>query len=298
LFILTSCGLIFEKSIKNADLVVDSPADSVTITQYTQTFMWQDVSYATRYRLQVCNDNFHSGNYIYDTTVTATQVSLGFQPGEYEWRLRAENSSSETAFHYGKIYVKKGDFTKQKVIVKEPAAETMSTTSSMKFSWEALYDTKIYIIEIDTITGDFSDPMFTDTVKNALTSIKKVIPHRGDYWWRIKAISSSGEESLYTTPQTFYYTMADIDLLAPKSGAKTSMPATFNWSAIDDVKNYKLYIYQSDSVTVIRTQTVTANSASISDLDLGRTYFWTVTALDNNGYPGSSSERTKFTVNP
>jgi len=296
----TSCGLIFEKSIKNSDLVVNSPADSSTTIKYSQQFKWEPVNDATRYRLQVYEKNFTSGIFVYDTTVTGTQLVLTFQPGEYAWRLRAENSGSETDFHNGMLYVKKGNFIEQMVTIVGPNVDYISTKSSIKFSWQKLYDAKKYILEIDTIIGDFSKPIISDTISNSLTEITKVISNRGDYWWRMKAISSTDEQTLYSSPQTFFYSMADISLLAPKNSDKVSAPISFSWSPIDNTKNYKLYIYKSDSVTTYSTQTVSTNSFSLNqdDIDLGKTYYWSVSAIDNNGFIGNSSKRIKFTVNP
>ena len=294
----TNCGLIFEKSIEKSVLVISTPADSATITQYTQLFKWEPVLNATTYRLEVYNNNFSSGILVYDSTVSSTQITLTFQPGEYAWRLRAENSGSQTDFHSGKLYVKKGDFKTQKVSLGAPASGITLTTAAIKFSWQTLYDARYYIIEIDTITRDFSSPVIVDTVDGSLTQTTKMMSSRGEFWWRIKAISSDNEISLYTSPQNFFYSMPNINASAPVNGNVVSKPISFQWSNIPDVDYYKLYIYTSDSVTVEDIHIVDTNNFRLSNITGGKTYFWSVTAVDTKGFIGTSSLRMKFIVNP
>lgn len=296
--IATGCGLIFEKKITNSSVEIDSPSDSATITQYSQLFRWEPVDNATRYRLQVYSPDFSSaGTMVFDTITTATQVTLAFSPGNFSWRLRAENSGTETAYHYGVLYVKKGDFKTQYVAIVSPTADITITDNAADFSWTALYDAQKYTIELDTLK-DFStankivvnDPIVFKTV---------LLSKRADYWWRISGIDAAGENSLYSTPHKISYKMPQTILSAPASGATVTKSASFQWQALTDADYYKVNVYSSDSITVVNTSLAYTNSSSpLSNVDIGKTYYWSVIAVDKDNVKGAESTRRKLILNP
>lgn len=99
-FLLVSCEEIIEVvDISNENVVVLAPTDTSTLTITDINFSWEDVEDAEQYKLQIATPNFESANQIVlDTTITTTSFNQALEPGNYEWRVRAENSDYQTIY--------------------------------------------------------------------------------------------------------------------------------------------------------------------------------------------------------
>src|SRR5215217_1004573 len=99
IIIFSGCKEFIEPSIAKRYVVQLAPANSSESTQYNQTFWWEPVEDALKYRLQVANPNFDRTQVlVLDTLVETNKFNYTLEPGTYEWRVRAENGSSETAY--------------------------------------------------------------------------------------------------------------------------------------------------------------------------------------------------------
>lgn len=98
--LLVSCEEIIEfVDISNENVVVLAPTDTSTLTITDINFSWEDVEDAEQYKLQIATPNFESANQIVlDTTITTTNFNQNLEQGNYEWRVRAENSDYQTAY--------------------------------------------------------------------------------------------------------------------------------------------------------------------------------------------------------
>ncbi|GAB4160265.1 MAG: hypothetical protein Tsb0033_15940 [Winogradskyella sp.] len=99
-FLLISCEEIIEVvDISNDNVVVLAPTDTSTLTITDINFSWEAIEDAEQYKLQIATPNFESANQIVlDTTITTTNFNQNLELGNYEWRVRAENSDYQTAF--------------------------------------------------------------------------------------------------------------------------------------------------------------------------------------------------------
>ncbi|MAB49221.1 MAG: hypothetical protein CMC05_11385 [Flavobacteriaceae bacterium] len=98
--LLVSCEEIIEVvDISNENVVVLAPTDTSTLTITDINFSWEAVEDAEQYKLQIATPNFESANQIVlDTTITTTNFNQDLELGNYEWRVRAENSDYQTAY--------------------------------------------------------------------------------------------------------------------------------------------------------------------------------------------------------
>lgn len=98
--LLVSCEEIIEVvDISNENVVVLAPTDTAILAITDINFSWEAVEDAEQYNLQIATPNFESANQIVlDTTITTTNFNQNLELGNYEWRVRAENSDYQTAY--------------------------------------------------------------------------------------------------------------------------------------------------------------------------------------------------------
>jgi predicted secreted protein len=209
LFIITflclfSCHDIKEVVDISGDTVnLLAPTSDAVITNAEVIFTWDALAEATGYKLQIATPSFGNASQIVtDSLVTATTFSKTLVSGNYEWRLRAENSGYQTPYfsHVFSVDLVNDpiDISNETVVITSPANNaTLNTSDTIDFSWEAVQGAEEYVIEI--VTPDFNNP--TQTIEDTTisdTTISKSNLVSGNYQWRVKA-KNTGFETNYTT---------------------------------------------------------------------------------------------------
>ncbi len=88
-----------EPDLSSKQVNILSPANGVSTTLTTLTFWWDEVEGAESYVLQVVKPTFEAATHlIEDSELTENKKQLTLSAGEYQWRVKAVNSSSETPF--------------------------------------------------------------------------------------------------------------------------------------------------------------------------------------------------------
>ena len=98
-----SCKDIFDKDITARSVEVVAPADKAEAPEGEVTFLWKPVSYATGYHLTIVSPSFeHAAILIADTVMMNDTLGVKLRyrhlmpAGEYQWNIRALNSSYTT----------------------------------------------------------------------------------------------------------------------------------------------------------------------------------------------------------
>lgn len=97
---IISCEEIIEvNDISQDQVIVLAPTDSSIITNNNIRFSWQELDFATTYRLQIAHPNFMSAIQIEeDTLLNSSSFEKTLETGNYEWRVKALNSAYETEY--------------------------------------------------------------------------------------------------------------------------------------------------------------------------------------------------------
>ncbi|WP_412985775.1 hypothetical protein [Pontimicrobium sp. IMCC45349] len=100
LLITIACeDLIEVPDISDATVVLLAPSHQSTLSITSPTFSWNEVVDADSYRLQIATPSFEAATQIVlDTTITATNFTKMLSLGNYQWRVRAENSAYQTNY--------------------------------------------------------------------------------------------------------------------------------------------------------------------------------------------------------
>lgn len=299
---ISSCKDIIEPSISNRNEQLQAPADNYQSTSYTISFWWNEVDDALKYHLQVVSNTFASpGALVLDTLVTSTTFSTTFAPGQYQWRVRAENGSTQTAYATPRSFnVVFSSIKQQQVQLAGPASGLLTNQPSITFNWGSLYGATQYRLEIDT--NNFTDE--NKVVYNQATPAlqqKYTLSRDQTHQWRIRAENDTAQ-SRWSAVGAFTYDHTPPDqvkLSSPASKASVTLPVSLLWKASATAVKYKLYVYQSDSTTTYSSSfplTLTATSYSFNLGNLGDQVYWQVSAIDAAGNESQLSERRSFNL--
>jgi hypothetical protein len=310
--LLSSCSDIFQKSITNSSIIIYTPADSLKSKVYTQQFYWEVVSGATNYRLQIAA-LFAPGkiqSIVLDTIMITNKINVTLNPGEYEWCLRAQNGGSETSYFIRKLYILLAPFNERPMIVTSPNSPITTYSNEALFSWKSVTGAANYYLEIDSLTDGFANPT-TIQISGSLNQKYQTLNKRVSYNWRMYAEDSTGNKSAYSTIGAIKFGMDTAALLSPVNNA-TLTPTTaqyhFTWGrpkgAISgEALTYSFALYStSDLTNPIVPGNSTYNviysgeSALVSGLTSGTTYYWSVMTTDANKASSIYTSKRKFTA--
>jgi len=95
-----SCDDIIEvEDISGSTISILAPVDGSLLTDTEVIFSWNTIQDAERYKLQIATPNFETATQIIlDTTITTSNFIKTLDIGNYEWRIRAENSDYQTIY--------------------------------------------------------------------------------------------------------------------------------------------------------------------------------------------------------
>lgn len=294
---LYSCKDIVEENIENKTVNILAPANGITSPDMTITFWWDEVEGATTYRLQVVKPAFASiQSLIVDSTLSKNKFTHTFQPGAYEWRIRAENGSSYTKYVIFSFSVDSSlNLSNQTVQLLSPANNTVSNVSKQDFKWQSIPIADDYRFEIVDAQGNvvFSNGSITSN------TITYTFSSGGQYVWRVRAQNASS-----VSPYSLFNLTIDADapdapkLISPANGDTASAPVELKWQRDASVSADSVII-ASDSLfksPVVKELTASATYTFTTGTS-GSTYFWKVKSRDPAANWGAFSSFWKFKVN-
>lgn len=198
LVLVISCDDIIEvDDITNQTVTVLAPVDGVTLDEGTILFSWNAIEDAESYRVQIVTPNFdEAAQILTDSTVTNTYLSMALETGDYQWRVRAENSGYDTGYTTQGFLLSATepvDISGETIVVIAPSNNAVfSPSDTINFSWEAVAGVDEYVIQI--VAPNFDAPVETienDTTTSTNFSISGL--DESTYEFRIKAKNISYE---------------------------------------------------------------------------------------------------------
>jgi hypothetical protein len=299
---ITACKEFIEPSIKDSTVMLNAPGDQYQSTSYTVNFWWEQVEDARSYRLQIVTQSFQiPGSLIADTLVKGNKFSFNLGPGDYQWRLRAENGGMPTAYSQPRRFtVLPSSIKQQKVQLSAPGAGLLTNQGNLSFTWGSLYGATRYRWQIDT--NSFSKD--TAGITERLTPSMQVtfnLQKDQIYQWRVRAENDTAKAQ-WSTINTLTYDHtppAQVNLTAPQNGQSAALPVALQWSGTGSGMRYKLYVFKGDSTSLYNNTfpiTMTTSSYSFGLGSLGEQIYWRVTALDQAGNESIPSKLRNFVI--
>jgi hypothetical protein len=302
LALICSCKEFIEPSITKRQLTLNAPSDNYQSTKYTVNLWWNDVDDALAYRLQVVTPAFDTiGGLILDTLVKSDKFAANLDPGQYQWRVRAENGSSQTAYSDPRSFtVLASSLTEQIQTLSSPSNNSLTNQKNVSFKWNDLYGATKFKIEIDT--NNFADEnilVYNQTLPGQ--QLNFIFLRDQTYAWRVRGENDT-QQSKWSAVRyiTFDATAPDpVTLTAPANGDLTPRPVALKWNVVNGADSYKLYVFKNDSTTAYSSAfpaRVNTTAYSFNLGNPGEKIFWRVTAIDAAGNEGKSGEIRNFSV--
>ena len=286
-----------QSQLVNESVVLLSPTNQLKTTDNNISFWWESIDIAPYYNLQVVTPNFNSPqSMLLDTTLTQNSFSLSLIAGNYEWRVCALDSISQTEYIKRNFtIIKDPNFEDETVRLLAPKDKLNTTSETITFWWDKIDKAESYNLQVVKPKFDSIEELILDTLTNEDSYTLDIIP--GEYEWRVCAINSSEQKTQYSTRSLFIdnennLQNEDVILIAPTNNLRTSTKTlTFWWEEIDQATSYVLQIVSPDfqhAELLILDEKLQGNSKVLT-LDPGN-YQWRVKAVNE-------FSETNFTTN-
>ncbi len=299
--LLTACKEFIEPSIAKKEVVLLAPANRAESSLYSQVFWWEPVEDALKYRLQVVAPSFDQTlRLILDTLVETNKFNYTLDPGNYEWRVSAENGSSQTPYTKFAFFIFSSSIKQQQVQLQLPANNTLTSKAFNTFTWLKLFGADQYNLQIDT--NNFSDEsrLFLD---QTMPGQEFTVTFERDklYKWRVKAKNDTAE-SKWSVIQNITIDKTSpgiVVLTAPSNNELVPKPVNLRWNSTPTAAKYQLYLYKTESRVPFSNQfpvSVTTTSYSFTEGTIGTRIYWEVRAQDLAGNDGAYSDLRSFVI--
>jgi hypothetical protein len=171
-------------------VILSSPADNYFTHSFSNTFIWQNMPNADSYIFQVLSGG----------SVISTQTSISLNSnytfaseGIYQWRVFAQNSTSNSAYITRTITV---DTTRPNIpVISFPIMDTI-TANPIPLTWNTVETGDSYRVQVST------DSTFTSVLKDTTTSntvYDLINANVGQYYyWRVRAIDQALNQSNFS----------------------------------------------------------------------------------------------------
>lgn len=287
-----------DTDISNQTVQLIAPSDGSVLDFQEVNFTWQGVTNATEYFIELATPNFTNPAQSFQNTVSSTSFMHILNDGDYEWRVQARNSSSQTPFSNINAFTvaTQTNFPDREVIIISPPNNFVSNQASLNIQWQAVQDATLYRIQVlDAATNDLLDEQTTTQINTPFT-----FPE-GDLLWQVRAETAS-ENTQYTIQNITIDTQAPNTptLLTPTdTEIVTSTSVTFTWDRIPisgTAEQDVLYIYDDVGLTNLVVQENVSGGSFTTTLADDTTYFWFMNANDAAGNVSSDSPVFSFMI--
>lgn len=293
-----SCNEVFEQDIAGKSVSIISPADGYSSPSNQVVFWWNKLDGADWYNLQIVKPSFSNvQTLIVDTNVVGESFSWLLSFGEYEWRIRPENSAYIGDYVVRSFSVESdSDLTYQVVPLTSPVQYDTTNNLNQSFSWQSIPYTESYTFTIwQNAYGGTTEHSSSVTTNNA----NYTFVTDGAYEWGVKAVNAL-TSSIYYTRKIYIDTQSPatpVLLLPAEDDTLTTTSITFSWthssggSSITD----SLLVSDDNGFANIVFSTATKASEVTTILSAG-IYYWKVKSVDAAGNESSYSSYRTVTI--
>ncbi len=300
IFLLTlfSCEeILFEEDITDDLVTIIAPSNGSQVENTSISFSWNAVDQATSYRLQIARPTFENASQIVeDTTVTLTNFSTTLVKNDYQWRVRAQNSGSETIYTTASFsIIESEDFSAREVLLSSPEDNTIVNNTAVTLQWQSVTDATAYRIQL----LDESDQVIDENTSTA-NSIQLTFPE-GVTTWQVRAENDT-QNTLYFSRTLTVDSMNPLKPVATTPANQailTDAMVSFSWTreAVEGSTEFdSIYVYRNDQLTDLVTKDRVTSPADIT-FDTGESYYWFIKAFDEAGNQSEASDTFSFTIN-
>jgi len=303
---LFSCDDIIEKDISGDTVQVIAPVNNQEISSNIVDFQWNRIDGAGKYRIQVFSP---SSAIIIDSLVTQNSLSIPMTQGEYQWRVRGENSAynSNYTFNYNFSVIETTDLTHQHVILANPTDNFYTNNPSVILNWQSLSAAQTYSFELINVSnGESIVNQQSNLTPTSLTLSSALLTADAQYRWKVRAVNTNSQTQF--SSRNFYLDRnipnAPVNSL-PLADAtyNSNQQINFTWSIPADSGNiqstisYTIEFSHTINFASVLQSSNTSTASFQQSFSTTGDYYWRVKAKDLAGNTGTYSTPFKFVIN-
>ena len=192
-------NLTIEESedLDGQSVLLVSPSDNTTINDNPVRLLWQSLSAATQYHVQVASPDFTNSTFIIvdDTTTNDYLDVSNLADDTYQWRVKAVNNISETAYTSSNFTVDRTPPTAA-TLISPSDGSIFFLNNSITLNWtsssDAIQDTLFVIKDL----GQGEETVVTlPTVDFSYTFVDSTSTTSQNYFWKVKSVDEVGNVS-------------------------------------------------------------------------------------------------------
>ena len=202
---LVSFSLIQSSNLATQQVILSSPSNSFYSNSNSINLSWQNINAATSCTIEIVNVSNGSAVVFQQSGITNTFLNLTNSvlstDGEYLWKVKAINATSETAFSSRTIFIDRTS-PNQPQLITPLNNSTQINNLPLTFNWSiatdsgAIQSTLRYLVEFSN-TNTFSNIFQSSNVNT--NSLQQTFSAAGDYYWRVKTLDAAGNASGYSS---------------------------------------------------------------------------------------------------
>lgn len=294
--LITACNDIIERDISGDTVSVIIPAEHDTLTSNNVHFKWNELKGARFYKLEIVSPSFSDiQNFILDSNIVKTEFYQILNPGNYEFRIRAENTAHQSLYTAPiPFYVDSLlDLNEQFVFIISPIdGQFLNGNSDIHVSWQNLFAAETFDFVLK-MGENFESASTLDQSIDQVTLSRSVSSDyfelEGRYFVGVR-----GKNDISTTPFSYHEILVDKtnpnipDLMLPEDSEVFEIDEefTFKWSTGIDGGEINSPVYStvelsnSELFTTYTTfSEITSDSLEHSFPSAG-SYYWRVSTID------------------
>ena len=203
-----SFSVIETDDLTNQQVTLANPASGFYTNAASIVCSWQGINVADSYDFELVDLTngqtiIHQQSNITTTNLTLNNTMLNHD-AEYQWRVRAVNSTSQTPYATRRFLIDR--VNPNPPLNSLPATNsTQLINQSINFSWNPLPDTGVIQSPVSAVIEFSNDSNFTSILLSSpsvTASFQQTFTVPGTYFWRIKMTDLAGN-SVYNTPFKF-----------------------------------------------------------------------------------------------
>lgn len=194
--------------LTNQQVVLSSPDNDKFVNFINVSLNWEKLNKATSYSAKVINtatgEEVFTKNDLTDNAVMLDKPTLA--DGNYEWRIKAKNTDSETKQYSSRKFNIDTTSPNQPKNTLPADNSTQTVNTAITYSWSIPADVGLAKSSISYVVEFASDITFNSiiqTVNSNTTTLQYTSTTTGIYYWRVRAIDAAGNVGTNSTGYKF-----------------------------------------------------------------------------------------------
>ena len=266
-----------------------TPLDAEVLKNKRPTFVWNPVTGATSYKVEVSTSASFATKAINATAFVASYTPTADLAANklYYWRIKANGPNGPSL--YSDVRTLSTGTPPSVPTLLAPADNALIKELTPLLDWSqssgAAFDHyQIQLADNSDFTGAV-DVDIAGVSNHAYTPTVDLIPDT-KYYWHVRSWNTGGDYSAWSAVRTFREAMLPPGLIAPIGGATVgSRKPVLDWDDVTDATNYKLQVSLNSSFTslVLNLNVTDSTYTPVVNLAANKLFYWRVKALGPNG---------------